>query len=418
MSIKLRIPLFLAAVALLAVSCSDHQVSGRYVSPYAKSILTDTSSVEYRILSAYDMQQEETGTIAVIGEPEETLVLSEYLLGCDNFSNINGSAVPDGLPDFSGEVIVPILDVANAPYKGYLNAGNEDFLSEINVRNFVAAVDSSCYLSAYDEDKIVSKTRSKMVVLSSSLAAAYGFSDVDTLARAVGGGIPVFSTVHSMLSMAMSRKGEGLNLGIWTTKSILGAGVYSIVFPKVAADMGIKNASYEVLCPESEGTVLDRFLEFIDRYKAVGGEGRLSSIVVDDPSVDVDSLRMAVESVMNMEHDSFLLYKSVLADDFMVIDPCSSVAASCLSYLRKSNRFTHRIAYPDVNAYVTAPCRGLGDDAYRGDGSFADQYKFGRESNSGVVTFAVVELKDKYMPSELRDMMIVKTPKIFSLYVR
>ncbi|MBQ3996841.1 MAG: hypothetical protein II637_02255, partial [Bacteroidales bacterium] len=119
MSIKLRIPLFLAAVALLAVSCSDHQVSGRYVSPYAKSILTDTSSVEYRILSAYDMQQEETGTIAVIGEPEETLVLSEYLLGCDNFSNINGSAVPDGLPDFSGEVIVPILDVANAPYKGY-----------------------------------------------------------------------------------------------------------------------------------------------------------------------------------------------------------------------------------------------------------------------------------------------------------
>ena len=67
---------------------------------------------------------------------------------------------------------------------------------------------------------------------------------------------------------------------------------------------------------------------------------------------------------------------------------------------------------------MTAPCRGLGDDAYRGDGSFADQYKFGRESNSGVVTFAVVELKDKYMPSELRDMMIVKTPKIFSLYVR
>ncbi|MBO4760248.1 MAG: hypothetical protein J5520_00725 [Bacteroidales bacterium] len=418
MQIKLRTVFYIAAVALLAVSCRERQVSGRYVIPYVGKVMSDTSSAEYRTLSTYDIRRSVNGTIAVLGEPEETLTLSEYLLGCDLVNNINGAASADGLPDFSGEVISPLLDIANAPYIGYVKAGKEDYLSEINVRNFIAAVDSSCYLSAYDEDKIVRKARAKVVILSSSYAAAYGYYEIDSLSRSLADGIPVFSTVHSMLSQALDGRQEGANLGIWASKDILGSGVYSTVIPDVAASKGVKSVSYEVLCPESSGSVMERFLEFLDRYKAVGGDTKLSAVVVDDPSVNVDSLRAAVASIVNMDHDKYLLYKMSLEDGFKVVDAYSSVAASCQAYLRESNRFTHRIAYPDIYAYVTSPCRGFGNAAYNGDGSFSDSFKFGREENSDEVTYSFVELKDKYLPSDVRDFMIVNTPKIFSLYVR
>ena len=70
MQIKLRTVFYIAAVALLAVSCRERQVSGRYVIPYVGKVMSDTSSAEYRTLSTYDIRRSVNGTIAVLGEPE------------------------------------------------------------------------------------------------------------------------------------------------------------------------------------------------------------------------------------------------------------------------------------------------------------------------------------------------------------
>lgn len=407
----------LTVLAVFSVSCRNRVTGNRYMTPFVARVLEDTASYEHGVMASY-LPGGKTGSIAVIGEPEETVLLTEALLTSDRFDNINGKPVSDGLPDFAGEVFAPILDVANAPYSGYVRAANEDFLSELSVRNFIAALDTACNLSSYDTDRLVHKSAAKMVILSSSYASAYGYYDIDTLCQLAGKPVAVIPVAQAMLDHAWERHGNGLHLGVWTTSDVIGAGVWSTIFPRSAREHGDPAARYEAFSPDSSHTVLDRFLEFMRKYASVGKPARLSALVLDDPSVSVDSLRAAVQSVMQVDRDRYITYRNLLTDDFEVIDPASSVASVCYSYLRKTNRFTHKVAYPDAKLYATAPVNGLPESAYTPDGWLTDEFRYMRAVNLDEPSYSLVELKDKYITPELLEMMLAVTPKLFALYVR
>lgn len=402
---------------LAVISCGGRPSGGHRLTPYVAGLLADTAAYDYRVVSAYDAAAKD-GTIAVIGEPEETLLLTEQLMGSDRFNNITGTRRPDGLPDFAGETFAPILDRANAPYDGYIAAGNEDFLAELTVRNFVAALDTACFLSAYDKDRLVHKAGAKIVVLSSSLAAAYGYWDIDSLCVSASRRVPLFSVPQAMLDCAWERHGEGLNVGIWTTRKKLGAGVWSTVFPRIASRHRDPQATHEVFSPDSAVTVRDRFFEFMHRYASAGNTAKLSALLLDDGSVEADSLRAVVSAVMNVDQDNYIMYRNWLADDFEVIDPAGAVSAVCYACLRETNRFTHRIAYPEVRMYVTAPANDLPDGAYTPDGWLNARFRYGRTAGAEEAGYSVVELKDKHLTESLRELMMVRTPKIFSNHVR
>lgn len=413
-----KYPYLVALVlVLLCASCRERVTGGRPVIPYVAGLLADSSSYDYGILSGWDAANK-AGSIAVIGEPEDALSLTEQLLTCDRYDNIDGSNRPDGLPDFSGEVFAPVLDVANAPYSGYFSHDNEDFLSEITVRNFLAALDTACFLSSYDTDRLVHKAPAKMVILASSYSAAYGYFNVDTLCHAAGRAVPVIPLPKAMLDFAWDRHGNGLNLGIWTSRDVLGAGIWSAVFPYAARHRGDAKATYSVFAPEMSGTILDRFMSFMQMYAAAGNTAKLSALVLDDPSVPLDSLREAAASILKVDRDSYITWRNLLADDFEIIDGGTAVSASCYAYLRQYNRFTHKVAYPDVKVYATAPVNGLPETAYGPDGWLTEEFRYSRASNVSDPTYSLVELKDKYLTEELRDQMIVRTPKLFSLYVQ
>ena len=408
---------FFLLAAVLAVSCGKHPSGGKYVTPYVTALLADTTAYDYRVVSGYDATAK-SGTIAVVGEPEETLLLTEKLMVSDRFNNISATLRPDGLPDFSGETFAAILDRANAPYDGYPAHANEDFLSELTVRNFVAALDTACFLSAFDKDRLAHKAGAKIVIVSSSLAAAYGYWDIDTLCASASRRIPVFSAPQAMLDYVWDRHGSGLNLGVWTTRKALGAGVWSTVFPRVASRRHETESSYEVFCPDSTETVRDRFFEFLHLYASAGNSARLSALLLDDFSVDADSLRKVVDAVMQVDQDSYITYRNLLSDDFEVIDAGSALSSLCYVYLRKTNRFTHRIAYPEVKLYVTAPVNELPGTAYAPDGWMNAGFRYGRPVGAAEPTYLLMELKEKHLTDDLREMMIVRTPIIFSNYVR
>lgn len=406
----------------IALSCGRRQHDGMYITPYVSGLLADTSSYDYRVVSSYDGAMARKGTIAVIGEPDETLLLTEMLMSSDRFDNISATHRPDGLPDFSGETFAAIFDRANAPYDGYILHGNEDFLSELTVRNFISALDTACYLNPYDKDRLVHKAGAKMVVLSSSLSAAYGFWDIDTLCASASRKIPVFSAPQAMLDYAWDRHGqdagETMNLGIWTTREALGAGVWSTVFPRIASRRHDARAKYEVFCPDTSVSVAGRFFDFMQMYASAGNSARLSALLLDDYAVDADSLRAVVDAVMQVDEDNYITYRNFLADDFEVIDAGTAVASLCYLYLRKENRFTHRIAYPEVKLYVTAPLGELPESAYSPDGWLKEAYRYNRPAGAVESTFLLMELKDKYLTQELRDLMFGSAPKVFESYVR
>lgn len=385
---------FSAVLAVMALipACKGPQPNNVMVGEYAMGLINDTTQAEYQIISD-SRSRNVFGEISVIGEPEASLLISESLITCDEFDNISGHAKSDGLPDFAGETISPILDRFNGSYASLVKGGKEDLLAEINVRNFVAALDTACYLNAFDKDKIVHKSGAKLVILSSVYSSAFGYDDIDTLRSLTNSKVKVISPVHAMLDAAWDACGKGMNIGVWTTPGVLESGVYAKVFDKMRDQRKDMNAKYTVFTPDTASTVTARFLDFLKKYADSEEQGRLQALIVDDLSVPVEELREAVKSVMAVDQDRYITYLNFLAPDFKVIDFRESVSSACFKFMRSNNAFTHKISYPQVNLYVTAAS----------------------EHDSSYVT---VELKDKYLTEDLRNLMIVSTPKIFSEYVR
>lgn len=382
-----------SAVALLP-ACQSTETANKTIGEYASSLIADTTQATYQIISS-SREKNNHGSIAIIGEPGNALLLSEYMIQCDRFDNINGKNNPDGLPDFAGETISPILDSYNGSYADIIKKGKEGYLSEINIRNFAAALDTACYLNSYDTDKIVHKSGAKLVVLSSSYSSAFGYDDIDTLRTLTNSKTHVISPVHAMLDEAWSLCGEGMNIGIWTTSDVPGSDIYASVFEKERELRSDFNAKYTVISPDTSSTITCRFLDFMKKYidSSDGNNPKLQAILIDDLSVDIDELEDAVKSVLAVEQDSYITYLNFLDSNLKLIDFRGSVSSACYKYLRQNNAFTHKISYPAVNIYVTAAS----------------------ERDSSYVT---LELKDKYLTEEIRNLMIVSTPKIFSEYVR
>ena len=107
----------------------------------------------------------DSGPIVIAGDPRLSLLLSEEMMLCDYFDNVDARRVSDGLPDFSGEVIVSILDFFNAPYDSIPDTDEGRIaLREIAVRNALAALDTTL--------------RCKVLILCSPLLAENGGDDV------------------------------------------------------------------------------------------------------------------------------------------------------------------------------------------------------------------------------------------------
>lgn len=409
--------LFMAAVSLLLLgSCSRNESSGPSQIPYVRSAIRDTSSLAHKALSR---PADLFGTIAVIGPAEEALLVAEDFLTTDTRDNISAREVPDSLPDFSGEVIQPVLDIANQPYSDYVTLGNEAFLRELNVRNMAMAVDTAALRSPFDTTNSVRKIPAKAVVYASTYSSAFGYADADTLVKALGSDVRVFSPVHSMVSYAARRHPGRLNVAVWTTEDKMGAGVYSILgkeFPR----QGI-NGKYSVFAPPVDstrdfGSLQGRFLAFLDSYAASGEKEKLSAMFLDDIGVDPDELGAIIDSIKNTDEDIMLVYKNMLAPSFECIWPGRALAEECYDWMRSSNLFTHRISYPDLSAYLTAPSTHLSEEMYDPDGGLSYAFRYSRVPGSGEETYTIVELREKYINSALVDYMREHAPKFFSFY--
>lgn len=128
-----------------------------------------------------------SGPIVIAGDPRLSLLLSERMMLCDDFDNVDARRVSDGLPDFSGETIVTILDFVNAPYDS-LPATEEKrvALRETAVRNALAALDTAI--------------RCKVLILCSPVLAENGGDDVSELFERLGCDVPVLYSADTSYS--------------------------------------------------------------------------------------------------------------------------------------------------------------------------------------------------------------------------
>ena len=350
---KLHIHVILLAGLCSVLSCKmiRPSVQGRETIPYVRALLADSLSGRYGLIRSYDSGTS-VGSIAVIGDPETCLMLSDEFLACDRFDNIHGTRRSDRLPDFAGEVISLYMDEACAPYQPYI-PNLADSLRKVTVANALSALDTVCLLAPFNVESTVSKDRAKVLILSNSLTSQYGRSDIDTLIRASGKKIPLLSPAHAMIDQVLSSGQRAFNIGVWTDSLTVASGVFPSVF---SADYKARKASGSTLTavtPEPEGDIVKRFYSFLDKWKESAAPLPLDAILLDDYGVNIDLLTAEIQKIRREETTEMLRYSKMLSKDLMFVDIVGALTTECYRTLRKTNRFTHNIAYPKAALYQT-----------------------------------------------------------------
>jgi len=354
-------------------------------------MLSDTTMTDFRRVSR-PKGDGNNGVIAIVGPRQDALELAEELLKCDHFDNVDGRRAPDGLPDFAGETVAVMSDDANAPYFGYVAASNEEFLRELNVRNFIESVDTVCHLGGYDGAPTDGKRGAKVVVLASSYSSAYGYEDILALSNACGGRIKVVSPVHSMFDYAVRKFGDSPAVAVWATESALGAGIYSTVAATSSLEDGAKWPDYDLLCPDWEEDAHLRILSFLRMYDALDRGRKLDAVLVDEAALSAAELNKAMGSLWESVPDSLLSYRSLVSDRFEFIDAKAATSAECFRYLREANVFTHKVAYPACEYFVSIPVTGLQSEAYGEDGKLTESFMYGRSCSFETSTYRFIKV--------------------------
>lgn len=342
---KIRIPIALLACAVL-VSCGQKSRSfGQSTIEFVRSILRDAESPEYMILKSYD-PSECDAAIYVIGDSLSCKMAAMHLVGRDRSDNIDGIADTDGLPDFAGERIAMLTDVANGHYDSLVLNGQQALLREITVRNLLKTVDTLCYLSPFDMEGLGKKSKAKVVVLASPAVASNGLFDVDSLLVASACELPVICPVAILANEIV--ESPAVTVGVITSPTRVDAGIYDTLFGDLAS-AGSKKMNCISIAVDSQESALSSFL---DMYIAAGNVAPLDVLLVDDPACDVGKMNAELEKIRSVMNEEFQKYSEFLTPGFAIVEPLSVLGDECYKLLRERNLFTHRIALPATESYL------------------------------------------------------------------
>ena len=366
--------LFISVLLLSAFTgCRQGVTVQRETIPLVRQVAADSAGT-FAIVKSYQ-ESGSQGSIAVIGEAEEALLLTERFLTSDDVDNIDGMARPDGLPDFSGETFDMLMDRMYEPYAHFVGS-DLDSLREMTVRYALAAVDTVCLASPFNPDLKLRKNSAKVLVLTSSLAAEYGRFDVDTLFKMAGKRIAVIDPVHAMFGAASASGRGNRHFGVWAGREVIASNAYQAVFGRLYHD----GSTLSAFCPAPEGDLRSRFRDFLHQYRA-GAAGQLTDLLLDDFGVDTAFIDREVASIRSQQTEEDVVLSRIIAPDFRCYDPMEAVTTACYRLLRTDNRFTHDIAYPRARFYQT------------------------EESETGDPV--MIELSDRYLSAEIGSFMDV-----------
>lgn len=328
------------AVALMALfSCRNSTLPPRPTIPLVESIVRDTSGLAAIVARAGNAT---TGSIAIIGEPQEAVTLSRLFLSVDAVDNIDGREVRDSLPDFAGEQFDVILDANNAPYGHYISE-EIDSLREAAVHGAMFAWDSTCLKSSSSRQKLL-KSRAKILIFSSPLHSAYGLFDVDTLQQLCGGRSRIVTPVEITLADAVSSGAK--NIAVWASRDVKASGAYESAF----AEMGNEGTVTSVT-PENALDVRTEFRSLLRQYQATGLS--MDALVLSGYDIDPTPLNSELALIRRGGTEEDIAFGRMLSPGFVILAPGACLTSAIYRYMREHNLFTHRIARPYARWFET-----------------------------------------------------------------
>ena len=337
--------ILLLLLILLPAACKREVVETRPTIPLVREILAEKAGPRMALLRDRRPQPQED--ITLIGGEFACDLLAEQLSNRDRRDNVDGRLAPDGLPDFAGETFACIED--SRPYAEWVNAGEGEELRRQALLRVLSALDTVAHISPYDLDGLSMKPSTKMIVLVDPFLTEYGGFDVDTLFRSTGCRIPVVSPMESMIERAFAQGSRwDLSVGILCDPQFDSTGIYEQVFARKAAEIGTMGAACVAYGLAPGDSLLHRFL---DRYLAEGNTRPLDAILIDNLSVDAESMKTELAEIVSVMNESSMTLGRQIARGFFFLNSYDEVADRCYAFLRESNLFTHNIDKPQVSIF-------------------------------------------------------------------
>lgn len=409
---------------LLLVSCRREENVNFQPVGLAVEAVSDTASAAAGSLAGYQ-DVGNAAAIAVFGGFEETAVLAERLLTADKFDNVDAKSRPDGLPDFAGETVMPVFDMVNAPYVGYISSMNENFVRETAVKGFLSALSGHCASSAFDHGHSAVKPRAKIVILSSSLMSGYGSRDIEYIIRNAGLSAGVLNPVESAVSHVLFKADSASNIGVWAANEIVSSGVYGNAFRDIRSECGNRHSekylewaeTSEIVClspdygPDAAGNVRS----FFDAYLSANYRTPLSGVIIDDftHACDVDSLNIALNGILLSESPESEIYRQLIIPGFRFVSPVETLAEDCYGWLRENGRFTHLVAMPAMTGYMTVVSSEVQGESLDAGGWLDPEFKYNRAQGSGIETFRFIPLSHSYFSEKDQETMKALAPETY-----
>lgn len=341
--------LILLAVWAL-VACKQAVGPQRETIDLVSSILTDTTGL--RDLAAQAGKMGAEGSIAILGEPADAMVLVRRFQSVDWRDNVDGRAKRDSLPDFAGEAFDAILDAYNAPYSHFLTSGALDSLREVAVRGALQAWDTTCLRLATDHKALLRKESAKILIYTSSLQSQYGLFDVDTLQKLTGGQCRLLSPVPILINDALTAGAR--NIAVWASRPVRESRIWENAFEQ--ADR--PDATLAVFTPEQAMDVRTQLRNILRQYSVNGLP--LDALIIDDYHVDLSPLQSELSLIRRCGTEEDTAFDKMLPASFRFFEPGEALINTTYGILRSENLFAHRIARPVVKYYETAESE-LGD---------------------------------------------------------
>ena len=100
----------------------------------------------------------------------------------------------------------------------------------------------------------------------------------------------------------------------------------------------------------------------------------------------IETLHQVISELRNIKVENQYLYKHLIADDFIFIDPAVYTAIECYNTLREDGNLALRIGDQKVNGYISVPDGFLDSKYLTPDGKLTYEFKYGRDVDSQEIT--------------------------------
>lgn len=339
--------LLLLALSVAAVSCERKDTGTKLSIEYVREILSNPVCGESLILGRNRVPDVDA-CISVTGDSASAEFCSSILASADFRDNVHGSYESDDLPDFAGETVEKITDEAYAPYGDYVSSGRTEELRAAVVSMAVSSLDTVSHLSLFDVDGLGVRQRTKIVVLSSPYAAAYGLYDVDSLFTASGCKVQVVCPTADMIRAALDS--ASFCMGVITTEELVRNRVHERFFLDEIQARGMVGAKCVSYAPGED--VESPLFAFLDDYVAKGNTKPIDAIVVDDMRVSRDAVCSDLARIADIMNEEYITYSDIISPKIRVFGIREELCSRCYGILRSGNLFTHRISVPLKKQYV------------------------------------------------------------------